>query len=70
MAKTIKQRLEDLEAKQQPPAILVIVPSWGDHVTIGGVEVPKSEYKRDPSAQVITLSWGDDDKDKSETKTE
>jgi len=65
MAKTIKQRLEDLEVKRQPPTRLIIVPSWGDNVTIDGVEVPKSEYKRDPSAQVITLSWGDDDKDKS-----
>ena len=70
MAKTIKQRLDDLEATRQPRARVVVVPSWGDFVTVDGVEVPRAEYKRDPSAQVITLSWGDDDKDKSETKTE
>lgn len=58
---SILRRIEKLENEHGPDR-LVIVPSWGDYVYIDGKPIPKAEYKSEPNAKTITLSWGESDK--------
>lgn len=59
--KTIKSRLAALEKTEPGADIVTVIPSWGDVVYINGKESPKSEFKHNPKARVINLSWGDDE---------
>lgn len=53
--------IEKVTTRRAPEISYTIVPSWGDYVTVNGEQVLRSDYKPNPNAKKIYLSWGDDD---------